>query len=416
MSTLLDVLHKRPSRAQLAAAAATADAEVDSTPPEVPPGELRLAPEFEPGLATQAGQPAAAPAGEALPGPSPVRPPESPPAAGATTQMRRWSDAMASRDPEPVRAEAGARPSASRRRPLLLVLCAAAAAFAAFLVYEFAGQEAESFLAAPDGVLPAPAAPLAAAQSAAPAAATPVARPVRKVPRPPVAEPDTAPVDIAWYDQPALPAGASGGVVEPLIQITRGVAPDPLFDTLRDAYAALQAGDGPRAESLYRAALATHAGSVDALLGLATLANRGGRTEEARDLYRQVQRLDPKNATAAAALSALPGASARTGTESQLKGMLREQPASGALHFALGLRYVGQQRWPDAQLAFFEAVRHEPANADYAFNLAVSLDQLGQAMPAASYYQRAIELATGSQQFDVAAARARLEALRPGQG
>jgi Flp pilus assembly protein TadD len=158
--------------------------------------------------------------------------------------------------------------------------------------------------------------------------------------------------------------------------------------------------------------LARDAANIDALLGLASLAIRGGRQAEARDLFRSVERLDPRNSTAAAALALLPGTSSQQSGESQLKTLLREQPASAALHFALGLRYVAEQRWPDAQAAFFEAVRHEPTNADYAFNLAVSLDRLAQVQPAANYYQRALDLASGGQLFDVTVARARLAVLR----
>jgi Tfp pilus assembly protein PilF len=197
-----------------------------------------------------------------------------------------------------------------------------------------------------------------------------------------------------------------------LIQISRGRGDDPLFATLRSAYAALVAGDNAGAESLYREVLARDAANIDALLGLASLAIRGGRQAEARDLFRSVERLDPRNSTAAAALALLPGTSSQQSGESQLKTLLREQPASAALHFALGLRYVAEQRWPDAQAAFFEAVRHEPTNADYAFNLAVSLDRLAQVQPAANYYQRALDLASGGQLFDVTVARARLAVLR----
>ena len=83
------------------------------------------------------------------------------------------------------------------------------------------------------------------------------------------------------------------------------------------------------------------------------------------------------------------------------------------MHFALGLQYVTQGRWPDAQAAFFEALRNEPTNADYAYNLAVSLDRLGQAQSAATYYQRALDLATASALFSPEAAKQRLASLRP---
>ena len=51
-------------------------------------------------------------------------------------------------------------------------------------------------------------------------------------------------------------------------------------------------------------------------------------------------------------------------------------------------------------------------NADYAFNLAISLDQLHQKKPALEYYQRALALAqkkAGS--FNAAQARTRVQEL-----
>ena len=157
------------------------------------------------------------------------------------------------------------------------------------------------------------------------------------------------------------------------------------------------------------------AANVDALLGLAAIALRSGRTQEAQSLYNAALEADPQNAAAIAALSTLPAGAAPngdTGNETRLKNLLREQPGAAELHFALGLQYVGTGRWPEAQQAFFEAVRNEPANADYAYNLAVSLDQLGQTSAAAAYYDRALTLARGSVLFDTAAARQRLASLR----
>ena len=401
MSSLLDVLHKRPPRSQVTAPepAPNPAQEPEDTPPEkeaaagAPTLELRLAPEHE--------------------------------AAQATLTMRRWTDPAPVEQAPPQPGSASAAPSVRRpprkRTPVFVALAVAVTAALGFVAYKFTRTSDEGFLAAPGQAMPAPAQP-AGAQNAAPAEA--VARETAKPgteKRSAAAdessdtgrETDAASGDPAWYDQPALPAGQAAA---PVIQITHGSTQNPLFEKLRDAYAALQSGDAARAESLYRDVLAADPNSVDALLGLASLAARGGRFDEARDLYRRVQGLDPKNATATASLSGLPGGDAQSGAESQLKGMLREQPDSSALNFALGLRYVADQRWPDAQAAFFEAVRNDPTNADYAFNLAVSLDRLGQAQAAASYYQRAIDLAAGSQQFAVATARARLATLRGPQG
>ena len=53
-----------------------------------------------------------------------------------------------------------------------------------------------------------------------------------------------------------------------------------------------------------------------------------------------------------------------------------------------------------------------PQHPDYAFNLAVALEHLGQIQPALDYYRRALSLATRYPAgFDVATAEQRVRAL-----
>jgi Tfp pilus assembly protein PilF len=423
VSSLLDVLHKRPPRSQLTAAEPVPAfaPDPDETPlaadavAGAPDVELRLAPELDPVQATLSMRRPGLAAGS-----NPT--PRAPTPAAEPTQVRRWTD-PAPVDQAPVQAATAPAPrprhAPRTRTPVLVILAVAVTAVLGYGAYRLTGTSNDSFLATPGQAVQ--------TQSAAATVTAPVDTDAREVAAPVRKKRHAAPVDEtsdaatesgsapgdAWYDQPALPASPPAA---PVIQITHGSTQNPVFEKLREAYAALQSANAAHAESLYREVLAVDPNSVDALLGLASLAARGGRFDEARDLYRRVQGLDPKNGTATASLSALPGTDTQAATESQLKSMLREQPASSALNFALGLRYVADQRWPDAQAAFFEAVRNEPTNADYAFNLAVSLDRLGQAQAAASYYQRAIDLASGSQQFAVETARARLVTLRGPQG
>jgi tetratricopeptide (TPR) repeat protein len=214
-----------------------------------------------------------------------------------------------------------------------------------------------------------------------------------------------------WYDTPAIEPEANNTQ----ILISRGTTENPLFPKLSEAWNAFQAADYTRAEALYREVQAADVVNVDAMLGLAAIALRSGRAQEAQSLYNAVLQADPQNSAAIAALSTLPVGTARngdTGNESRLKNLLREQPGAAELHFALGLQYVGSGRWPEAQQAFFEAARNEPANADYAYNLAVSLDQLGQTAAAAAYYDRALSLANVGVLFDTTVARQRLDSLR----
>jgi tetratricopeptide (TPR) repeat protein len=292
---------------------------------------------------------------------------------------------------------------------LVLILLAVTTAISIVMQYAADRDGAQAVVIPPEAVTSAP-----AQQVAGDAAGQPAVRPLRKEVtsmQAAVTPKAAARKDPDWYDSPAVEP--QGNTAE--ITISRGTSDNPLFPKLSTAWNALQAADYPAAESLYREVRAADATNVDAMLGLAAIALRTGRDQEAQALYNEVLAAEPKNPAAIAALSALPaGASATgdTGNETRLKNLLREQPAAAELHFALGLQYVGGGRWPEAQQAFFDAVRNEPTNADYAYNLAVSLDQLGQASAAAAYYERALTLVGGSTLFDTTAARQRLDSLR----
>ena len=103
---------------------------------------------------------------------------------------------------------------------------------------------------------------------------------------------------------------------------------------------------------------------------------------------------------------------------SRLKTALGNQPDSPDLYFALGNLYAQQSRWSEAQQAYFRAYAGDPDNADFLFNLAVSLDHLHQNKLAAQYYQMALKTAeangsTRPVSFDRIQVRARISELQP---
>ena len=99
-------------------------------------------------------------------------------------------------------------------------------------------------------------------------------------------------------------------------------------------------------------------------------------------------------------------------TESQLKLMLRDEPDSPYLNFALANAYGAQQRWQEAQRHYFTALQNNPDDPNYAYNLAVSLEHISQPSSAITYYQRALENFThGLATFNRDVVNQRLELL-----
>jgi Tfp pilus assembly protein PilF len=184
--------------------------------------------------------------------------------------------------------------------------------------------------------------------------------------------------------------------------------------TLEHAYQALQDDRLNDAQRNYEQVLRGEPQNVDALLGLATLAVRQGLVGEASHLYLRALEADPKDLTALTGLINLQEQADPVLSESRLKTLLATQPDASTLNFALGNLLAGQQRWNDAQQAYFRAYTAEPHNADYLYNLAVSLDHLHQNKLAAQYYQNALDAAgMRSSAFDKGQVQRRLLDLQP---
>jgi tetratricopeptide (TPR) repeat protein len=169
----------------------------------------------------------------------------------------------------------------------------------------------------------------------------------------------------------------------------RQLTEEPIYPLLNNAYLAYRGGKLEQAQQQYLKVLNLDSNNTDALLGLGVIAQHRGEDNVAAHYYARVLALDPRNAVANAGMSALTNDDNR---ESRLKILLNEQQNSSSLHFALGNFYAEQSRWSEAQQSYFNAYKLAPDHAELAFNLAVSLDRLGQKKAAAQYYRRALQL------------------------
>ncbi len=251
---------------------------------------------------------------------------------------------------------------------------------------------AESLPTAPPVLPPLPAQPMLEAKLPA-SSPTPVATPARSA---------------RMRTEEPLPESANARFLRPT---TPRAAADQTLDA---AYKAWQGDRLEEARRLYEQVLHGDSRNVDALLGLAAIATRQGQSERAQQWYQRVLEADPSEVTAQAALINLRAQTDGGQSESRLRMLLAGQPESAPLHFSLGNVFARQQRWKDAQQAYFQAYALEPDNADYLFNVAVSLDHLHQDKLAAQYYRMALGAAEkGRGTFDRDQAFRRVTELQP---
>ncbi|MBL8516883.1 MAG: tetratricopeptide repeat protein [Betaproteobacteria bacterium] len=200
------------------------------------------------------------------------------------------------------------------------------------------------------------------------------------------------------------------------LKLARGIDPPKVSEALAEAYTALRAGKNAEARKLYGTLVAADGMNLDARLGLATSLARTGEAVAAQREYRKALEIDPRNSTALAALLVLSDANSAPALEADLRALLTRHIESAELHYALGNLLAGQSRWTEAQQAYFDAWRLGGDNPDYAFNLAVSLDQLRQSKLAMEYYRKALGLASRhGAQFDRKQAERRVNELKSAQ-
>lgn len=207
----------------------------------------------------------------------------------------------------------------------------------------------------------------------------------------------------------AAPASSAAAPSTPAVprQATSPTPEDLAYPVLEKAYAAWQTGDTAAAERLYRDALTIAPRHPNALSGLGAVLLASDRADEAKPVYARLLALEPDNATAVAALL---GEGQESSVE-EIHALIEHHPDSAPLYFALGSAFARDSDWVEARVAFEEAFNRSPLRADYAFNLAVSLDRIGRYGEAESLYHRALELGDGGQTVDRAIVVARLNEL-----
>ena len=173
---------------------------------------------------------------------------------------------------------------------------------------------------------------------------------------------------------------------------------DPVSEQLEKAWQHYEAGDYEHAKSLYSEVLQMEKDNRDALLGLGAIAVIEKDNLVAREVYRNLLRMDPRDPIAIAALIAMQSNNlSLVENEKYLLEIIQSNPDAAELNFALANNYAQQEKWKSAQQYYFSAWQHAPENADYLFNLAVSLDQLGKTSQALRFYSDSLKQAGNRQ-------------------
>jgi thioredoxin-like negative regulator of GroEL len=198
-----------------------------------------------------------------------------------------------------------------------------------------------------------------------------------------------------------------------VLSIERTNKSDPVGDKLDAAWAAYENARYKDAKSLYKEVLKIESRNRDAYLGLGAIAIIEKDNAGARNMYLSLLEQDPRDPIAIAAIASLHSdVSTLQSDEKFLSSLLQKNPDASHLNFVLGNVYAQQGKWVAAQQSYFSAWQSDNDNADYIFNLAVSMDQLGKQQQAINFYKDSLLKSNDKQvSFSRDAARLRINEL-----
>jgi len=162
-----------------------------------------------------------------------------------------------------------------------------------------------------------------------------------------------------------------------------------------------QQGNGAAAEQQYQEWIHKNPHDVEGRIALGQFYATQQRAEEALQQFGRALELEPKNATAIANLTSLQKQADPIQRQRIFARLLNDSADNDLpyLHFLYANSLAETAQWESAQKEYFRTLQLDSTNADYAFNLAVSLEHLNQIPAARDFYQRAITLAADKPAF-----------------
>jgi Flp pilus assembly protein TadD len=199
--------------------------------------------------------------------------------------------------------------------------------------------------------------------------------------------------------------------IESLLQIQRGTLKASVDADVMRGYKALSQNQFSQAREAYSQVLTNNPTQRDALLGIAYAHHALGNTDQALSTLRRLVELYPRDSDGMSALYLIGGGDL-VAEETRFKQLLDRSEYPAAVHYTLGVIHFEQRRFGEAERAFSRASSLSPTQPDYAYNLALTLDQLGRSREAARQYVVALNLANQTSAiFSRDLARARLKIL-----
>ena len=199
--------------------------------------------------------------------------------------------------------------------------------------------------------------------------------------------------------------------IETQLQIQRSTLKASVDADIMRGYNALGQNQFSQAREAYSQVLTSNPTQRNALLGIAYAHQALGNTDQALSTLRRLIELYPRDSDGMSALYLIGGGDL-VAEETRFKQLLDRSEYPAAVHYTLGVIYFEQRRFGEAERAFSRASSLSPTQPDYAYNLALTLDQLGRSHDAARQYVVALNLANQtSAVFSRDLARARLTIL-----
>ena len=172
-----------------------------------------------------------------------------------------------------------------------------------------------------------------------------------------------------------------------------GSSAEPTDRLLDGAYEAAELGRLDDAEALCRQILAREPRHFEALLLLATLSGRTGRTAQGIQYLQEALAVDPQSFDCHLQLGGFFRQEGRIPEAmTALEAAVRLEPDNGAAHHDLGVLYLETGRWPEARMCFERACGLGLDLAIVHFHRGLAIELQGLETEAVAPYRRALEL------------------------